>query len=156
MWYDLSGITDNYEFFGEEFNLATKKTSTVKKTAASAAKKAVKSAATKVVEATVATAAVKATKAVKKAVEPKCVYVFFNCDGEKDAGSMNPRYNNEAFADSTAGRKALLKKVEEEVAAGRVHVVDIKEVEKDILKGDPTEAASKLQYGDIERMTFVA
>ena len=58
---------------------------------------------------------------------------------------MNIRYNNEVFADSASGRKALLQKIKDEVAAGRGNVADKKTVEQDILKGDPTEASNKLQ-----------
>ena len=68
---------------------------------------------------------------------------------------MNARYSNEIFADTAAGRKALLQKVKDEVAAGRVNVSDKAAVEQDILKGEPTDASSKLQYGDIERMLFM-
>ena len=95
--------------------------------------------------------------ATKKTAEAKkYMYVFFNCNDNKDAASMNIRYNNETFADTAAGRKALLKKVEDEVAAGRVNVSDKDAVKNDILKGEPTEASGKLQYGDIERMVFFA
>ena len=85
----------------------TKKTTTVKKTATAAAKKAVKTVAAKVANAAVTTAVTKA--------------------------------------------KATTKKV-----AGRVNIADKNAVEHDILKGDPTEASSKIQYGDIERMIFMA
>ena len=141
--------------------MATKKTSVVKKTTTETAKKAVKSVAGRVAEAAVATTAAKVTKVAakvtKKAAEKKKhVYIFFNCNDNKDAHSMNARYNNEVFADSAAGRKALLQKVKAEVAAGRVNVSDNAVVEHDILKGEPTDASSKLQYGDIERMLFMA
>ena len=69
---------------------------------------------------------------------------------------MNARYNNEVFADTATGRKALLQKVKDEVAAGRVNVSDKSAVEQDILKGEPTDASSKMQFGDIERMLFMA
>ena len=100
--------------------------------------------------------ATKKTAAVKKAASKKYVYAFFNCDGSKSVASMNIRYNNEMFADTVAGRKALLKKVEEEVAAGRVNVDDKSFVEEAIIKGEPTEASTKLQYGSIERLALVA
>ena len=82
--------------------------------------------------------------------------IFLNCNDNKDAHSMNARYNNEVFADTAAGRKALLQKVKDEVAAGRVNVSDKSAVEQDILKGEPTDASSKMQFGDIERMLFMA
>ena len=142
---------------GEEFYLATtKKTTAVKKTATAAAKKAVKTVAAKVADAAVTTAVTKAKITTKKATSKKYVYIFFNCNDNKDAHSMNARYNNEVFADTTSGRKALLAKVEAEVVAGRVNIADKDAVEHDILKGDPTEASSKIQYGDIERMIFMA
>ncbi len=139
----------------------TKKTSTstVKKAATATAKKAVKSVASKVVEAAATTAATKvAAKTTKKSApaSKKYAFVFFNCNDNKDATSMNIRYNNEVFADTAAGRKALMKKVEDEVAAGRVNLSDKDSVKNDILKGEPTEANGKLQYGDIERMVFFA
>ena len=134
----------------------TKKTTAVKKTATAAAKKAVKTVAAKVADAAVTTAVTKAKITTKKATSKKYVYIFFNCNDNKDAHSMNARYNNEVFADTTSGRKALLAKVEAEVVAGRVNIADKDAVKHDILKGDPTEASSKIQYGDIERMIFMA
>ena len=134
----------------------TKKTTTAKKTTTT--KKTVKAAETKAVKAeTAATAkAAKATATKKTAEAKKYMYVFFNCNDNKDAASMNIRYNNETFADTAAGRKALLKKVEEEAAAGRVNMSDAEAVKNDILKGEPTDASAKLQYGDIERLVLVA
>ena len=107
--------------------VAAKKTTAAKKTVKAAETKAVKA------EATTKTAAAKKTTASKK-----YMYVFFNCNDNKDAASMNIRYNNETFADTAAGRKALLKKVEDEAAAGRVNVSDAEAVKNDILKGEPT------------------
>ncbi len=134
----------------------TKKTTTAKKTTTT--KKTVKAAETKAVKAeTAATAKVAKATATKKTAEAKkYMYVFFNCNDNKDAASMNIRYNNETFADTAAGRKALLKKVEEEAAAGRVNMSDAEAVKNDILKGEPTDASAKLQYGDIERLVLVA
>ena len=135
----------------------TKKTTTTaaKKTTA-AAKKTVKAAETKAVKAEASAPATKTTAAKKTTASKKYMYVFFNCNDNKDAASMNIRYNNEAFADTVAGRKALLKKVEDEAAAGRVNVSDAEAVKNDILKGEPTDASAKLQYGDIERLVVVA
>lgn len=134
----------------------TKKTTTVKKTATAAAKKAVKTVASKVADVAVTTAVTKAKATTKKATGKKYVYIFFNCNDNKDAHSMNARYNNEVFADTVSGRKALLAKVEAEVAAGRINIADKDAVEQDILKGNPTDASSKIQFGDIERMIFMA
>ena len=134
--------------------MATAKKSNEKATrkTAATAKKTVTS------KVTTATATVKAAhKAEQKAAaKEKFVYMFFNCNEGKDAASMNVRYNSETFTDTAAGRKALLKKVEEEVAAGHVNVSDAEAVKNDILKGEPEQASSKLQYGDIERLVLVA
>ena len=129
--------------------MATKKTTaTTKKTATTAAKKTTK---------TVATKTTKVAAAAKKAAESKkYAYIFFNCDEAKSQSSMNIFYNDVFFSDTKAGRKALLSKVEEEVAAGRVNVADMEAVKSAILDGEPTDAAGKMQYGDIERIVAAA
>ena len=132
---------------------ATKKNTTIAAKKTTAAKKNAKATETKAVKTEAAT---KTTAAKKTTASKKYMYVFFNCNDNKDAASMNIRYNNEAFADTVAGRKALLKKVEDEAAAGRVNVSDAEAVKNDILKGEPTDASAKLQYGDIERLVVVA
>lgn len=126
---------------------------TTKKTAT---KKAVKEEAKKVDAKATKTIAAAAKKVAAKASASKKqhIYIFFNCDDDKRAASMNVRYNNEAFADNASGRKALLAKVEEEVASGRVNNSDPDAVKAAILKGEPTEASSKLQYGCIERVVY--
>ena len=129
--------------------MATKKTTaTTKKTAATAAKKATKAVAAKTT---------KAAAVTKKAAESKkYAYIFFNCDEAKSQSSMNIFYNDVFFSDTKAGRKALLSKVEEEVASGRVNVADMEAVKNAILDGEPTDAAGKMQYGDIERIVAAA
>ena len=124
--------------------MATKKTTaTTKKTATTAAKKTTKT--------------TKAAAATKKVAESKkYAYIFFNCDEAKSQSSMNIFYNDVFFSDTKAGRKALLSKVEEEVAAGRVNVADMEAVKSAILEGEPTDAAGKMQYGDIERIVAAA
>ena len=92
----------------------------------------------------------------KAAVRKKYAYIFFNCDEAKSQSSMNIFYNDVIFSDTKAGRKALLSKVEEEVAAGRVNVADMEAVKSAILDGEPTDAAGKMQYGDIERIVAAA
>ena len=124
--------------------MAIKKTTTAtKKTATTAAKKSNKT--------------TKAAIATKKVAESKkYAYIFFNCDEAKSQSSMNIFYNDVFFSDTKAGRKALLSKVEEEVAAGRVNVADMEAVKSAILEGEPTDAAGKMQYGDIERIVAAA
>ena len=142
------GLHETMNFSGG-YILATKKTTTAtKKTATTAAKKATK---------TVVAKTTKAAAATKKAaVRKKYAYIFFNCDEAKSQSSMNIFYNDVIFSDTKAGRKALLSKVEEEVAAGRVNVADMEAVKSAILDGEPTDAAGKMQYGDIERIVAAA
>ena len=75
---------------------------------------------------------------------------------KKAVKSVASKVTEAAVAATAAGRKALLQKVKDEVAAGRVNVSDKSAVEQDILKGEPTDASSKMQFGDIERMLFMA
>ena len=128
---------------------------TVKKTTEKTTKKTVASKAAAKKTVAVKAEPVKTTKKTSSTAK-KYAYIFFNCNDNKDAATMNIHYNNEFFADTAAGRKALLKKVEEEVAAGHVNVSDTEAVKNDILKGEPEKASSKLQYGDIERLVLVA
>lgn len=87
----------------------------------------------------------------------KKVYVFFNCDEEKTAKSMNIFYNKTIYNDTKKARKELLAKVEEEVAAGRVNIAEGKDasVNKAILEGDPTKADKYLQYATIKAFSFI-
>ena len=90
-------------------------------------------------------------------MKEKKVYVFFNCDEEKSQTSMNIFYNSTVYGDTKKARKELLAKVEDEVAAGRVHIADGKmdAVSKEIVDGEPTKASKYLQFGAIESFTIV-
>ena len=83
------------------------------------------------------------------------VFIFFNCDADKNVTSMDIRYNNEAFGDNATGRKLLLKRVEQELAAGNISTSDAKAVRETILTGEPTDAGALLQYGTIERLLAI-
>lgn len=97
------------------------------------------------------------TVAPKASVSEKVVYVFFNCNEAASTDSMNIRYNNQAFADTESGRKALLRKVVKESEEGRINFqTEYKTIETAILKGDPTEISAKVQYGDIEKVVLYA
>ncbi|MBP3780324.1 MAG: hypothetical protein ILA30_01510 [Selenomonas sp.] len=87
----------------------------------------------------------------------KKVYVFFNCDEEKTQKSMNIFYNNTVYNTTKKGRKELLTKVEEEIKAGRVNVLDGKmdAVSKEITDGEPTKASQYLQYASIESLNII-
>ena len=86
-----------------------------------------------------------------KKVRTVKVYIFFNCDEKKSAGSMNIFYSNAVFHTSRTSRRKLLDRVEIERAAGRVKIAeeDIAKVESLILDGDATEASKFIQYGAI-------
>ena len=87
----------------------------------------------------------------------KKAYVFFNCDEEKSQTSMNIFYNSTVYNATKKARKELLAKIEDEFAAGRVHVADGKmdTVSKEILDGEPTKASKYLQFGAIESFAIV-
>jgi len=93
------------------------------------------------------------TKPAKTArsAAPKKAFLFFNCDEEKSQTSMNVLYNQDVYKDTIASRKALWKKVEEELEAGRVHIADenVEAAKQAVLKGDPVEAGQFLQFGTI-------
>lgn len=78
-------------------------------------------------------------------------YIFFNCDGEKSLASKNITYNNVVYGNAQTSRKALWKKIQEEVAASRVIINenDITTVQNEILEGNPVNAAKYIQFGDI-------
>ena len=89
--------------------------------------------------------------------EQKLAFVFFNCDEEKSNTSMNIFFNKEIYRDLKGARKALLAKVEEELAAGRVHVAEENKakVAAAILEGSPTDASAYIQYGAIEAIPII-
>jgi hypothetical protein len=81
----------------------------------------------------------------------KKAFIFLNCDEDKSPASMNVLYNNEAFSDTKTGRRALLKKVQQEAKEKRIFVEDGHDalVKESVLNGDPSEATSDLMYGAI-------
>ena len=89
-----------------------------------------------------------------KPVEAKHVYIFFNCNEEKETTSMNILHNHEVFGNASSGRKALWNKVQEEVKAGRVHLYDEEAVKTAIIKGNPQDATEHMQYGYIAEMEY--
>ena len=71
-------------------------------------------------------------------MKEKNAFIFFNCDEEKSQKSMNVFYNKEIFRDLKVSRKALFAKIEEELAAGRIHAKeeDIPAIRDAILNGN--------------------
>lgn len=84
-------------------------------------------------------------------MKEKNAFIFFNCDEEKSQKSMNVFYNKEIFRNLKVSRKALFAKIEEELAAGRIHAKeeDIPAIRDAILNGNPTDASAYIQYGTI-------
>lgn len=99
---------------------------------------------------TVAQAAIVIENKADPAADAKCAYIFFNCDASKATASMNIRFNDEVYRDYPAGRKALLAKVEAELAAGNIKIADLGAVKKAILEGQPGEASAMMEFGCIE------
>lgn len=82
------------------------------------------------------------------------VFVFFNCDENKNESSMNIFYNHAVFKDTKTSRKALWKKIKEENLADRIKIEpeNLKDVESIILDGDPEEAGNFIMFGAIKSL----
>ena len=78
------------------------------------------------------------------------MWMFFNCDENVSWGSMNPLYNSTVYR-KRAGRRALWKKIKDEVAAGNVIISEDKmsDVRQAIIGGDPLVANEFMKYGFI-------
>ena len=78
------------------------------------------------------------------------MWMFFNCDENVSWGSMNPLYNSTVYRKRT-GRRALWKKIKDEVAAGNVIISEDKmsDVRQAIIGGDPLVANEFMKYGFI-------
>ena len=81
-------------------------------------------------------------------------FVFFNCDEGKSEASMNIFYNRAIYKDGKTSRKALLKKVKEELDLKRIQIEDgnWEKVENLILEGDPVEAGNFMRFGAIKAL----
>lgn len=84
--------------------------------------------------------------------KPSKVFVFFNCDENKSASSMNIFYNHEVYKDTKTSRKSLWKKIKEENLAERIHISaeNFGEVETRILLGNPDSATELIRFGAIK------
>lgn len=78
------------------------------------------------------------------------MWMFFNCDENVSWGSMNPLYNSTVYRKRT-GRRALWRKIKNEVAVGNVIIAEEKmsEVRDAIIGGDPLVANEFMKYGFI-------
>ena len=81
-------------------------------------------------------------------------FVFFNCDEGKSEASMNIFYNHAVYKDGKTSRKALLKKIKEEIDLKRVQVDEGNwaTVENLVLEGDPVEAGNLIRFGTIKAL----
>ena len=79
------------------------------------------------------------------------VFIFFNCDADKNEASMNIFYNHAVYKDTKTSRKNLWKKVKEEYGAERIQIAadNLKAVEAAITEGDPCAASDFIQFGAI-------
>ena len=64
------------------------------------------------------------------------VFIFFNCDADKNEASMNIFYNHAVYKDTKTSRKNLWKD-------------NLKAVEAAITEGDPVAASDLIQFGAI-------
>ncbi len=85
------------------------------------------------------------------------IFVFFNCDENKNESSMNIFYNNVTYKDTTISRKRLLNKINAEHKAGRVQIAEenFSKVEEIIMKGNPVDAGNFIKYGAIKSFDCV-
>ena len=79
------------------------------------------------------------------------VFIFFNCDADKNESSMNIFYNHAVYKDTKTSRKNLWKKVKEEYGAEKIHIEtdNLRTVELAITEGDPVSASDFIQFGAI-------
>lgn len=80
------------------------------------------------------------------------VFVFFNCDADKNESSMNIFYNDVTFKDTTISRKRLLNKIKDESIAGRVEIAEenFSKIEDAIINGNPEDAGKFIKFGAIK------
>ena len=78
------------------------------------------------------------------------MWMFFNCDEDVNWSSMNPFYNSTVYRKRT-GRRALWRKIKDEVAAGNIIIAEEKmnDVRQAIIGGDPLVANECMKYGFI-------
>ena len=80
------------------------------------------------------------------------VFVFFNCDAEKNPSSMNIFYNNVTFKDTLISRRRLFQKIKAEKKAGRIQIAEenLSKIEEIITKGNPVDASNFITYGAVK------
>lgn len=88
-------------------------------------------------------------------MDPNAIWMFFNCDKEMSAASMNPLYNTEVYRKKRNGRRALWKKIKSEIADKKIIVNkdDMHDIREAIINGDPVDANEYMTYGLIVELT---
>lgn len=82
------------------------------------------------------------------------VFVFFNCDADKNPATMNIFYNDVTFKDTPISRRRLLSKINAEKKAGRIQIADenLHKIEETIMNGNPVDAGKFITYGAIKAL----
>lgn len=85
------------------------------------------------------------------------VFVFFNCDAEKNETSMNIFYNDVTFKDTVISRRRLFNKIQIESKTGRIQVAEenFQKIEEIIMNGNPEDAGKFIKYGAIKSFKCV-
>lgn len=80
------------------------------------------------------------------------IFVFFNCNAEKNESTMNIFYNNVTFKDTMISRRRLFNKIKSEYKAGRIQVAEenFQKIEDAIMKGNPDDASKFITYGAVK------
>lgn len=80
------------------------------------------------------------------------VFVFFNCDADKNPSTMNIFYNDVTFKDTPISRRRLFNKINAEKKSGRIQIAEenLPKIEETIMKGDPVDAGKFITYGAIK------
>lgn len=80
------------------------------------------------------------------------IFVFFNCNAEKNESTMNIFYNNVTFKDTPISRRRLFQKIKAEYSAGRIKIAEenFPKIEEIITKGNPDDASKFITYGAVK------
>ena len=85
------------------------------------------------------------------------VFVFFNCDENKNESSMNIFYNKVTYKDTKISRKRLFNKIKSESLEGRVEIAEenLPKVEDTIINGNPEDAGQFIKFGAVKSFDCV-
>lgn len=85
------------------------------------------------------------------------IFVFFNCDAEKNQSTMNIFYNDVTYKDTPISRRRLLNKIKAEKQVGRIQFAEenLPKIEEIILKGNPEDVSQFLTYGTVKEFKCI-